>query len=523
MRLNFRIVQSVAAAVLVTGVLVVAAAGPAAADSDGDGGSGHTLVVSNNGHCDDAKYSTISAGVAAAQPGDTVQVCSGTYKEDVLVNKSISLVGENASINATGLQNGIVITSSNVSVSGFMVSGALGEGILAQPAGAASLPFLSSASQALAPITGITISGNTANANDQGGNPVTHQCTAHGLYPGDCGGGVHLNNVADSAVRDNTVTNNDDGVLLTDDSGPNYGNEIVDNYVANNIYECGIVLPSHNQFAVAFTAHPDSTYTTGALTPKSGGVFDNRVADNSVIDNGTVVVPGFGGSGSGVGIFAPQAGTAAYGNEIVDNYITGSGQSGFTIHAHYTGGEYVSGNRVAENRFGTNNIGGDGLDGPGTDPDFVTTAILVFSAVHVDIDLSQNEIQGNQIGIWLSADVSAEGLSSNSISGATTKVYVSLKPVALTGPSIATTHPTATVAALINPNGLPTTYYVEYGPTPGYGSVSPTTSAGSAIGPEGIPVTLAGPLLAGKTYHYQVVAKNSHGTTFGGDQTLTES
>ena len=91
---------------------------------------------------------------------------------------------------------------------------------------------------------------------------------------------------SDSFVTQSVVTNNDDGILLTDDYGPNYGNYIADNYVADNIYECGIVMPSHNPFAVAYTQNPDQTYSTGVLTPASGGVFDNWVYDNEVIDNG---------------------------------------------------------------------------------------------------------------------------------------------------------------------------------------------------------------------------------------------
>ena len=165
---------------------------------------------------------------------------------------------------------------------------------------------------------------------------------------------------------------------------------------------------------------------------------------------------------------------------MIKNYIVGSGQSGVTIHAHYTGGEYVSGNRILENYIGTNNVGGDGLDGPSTNPDFSTTGILMFSAVHVDMVIAGNHIWGNMIGVWLSADVDATGLGSNSISGATTAVYTSLEPVAFTGPALASTAPTATVGVLINPDGLATTYYVEWGTTASYtGGTTPTASAGS--------------------------------------------
>jgi len=532
MRMNPQVTKLVATAGLLFGVVAVAT-GPAAAASRHD--SYTTLFVSNHSSttwsherhhdgCEHASFTSIGAAVAAANPYDTVIVCPGTYAEDVQVTKPLQLMGRHATINATGLANGVVITSSYVGVSGFAVTGALGEGILAQPPGAAALPFLTTAAQALQPISQIGIWNNVVNANNTGGDPVTHQCTAHGLYPGDCGGGIHLNTVSDSFVTQNDVTNNNDGILLTDDAGPNFGNYIADNYVAHNIYECGIVMPSHNSFAVSYVVNPDQlTFTTGALTPASGGVFDNWVYHNDVIDNGSVVVPPFGGSGSGIGIFAPSPGSASYDNTVIKNYIVGSGQSGFTIHAHYTGGEYVSGNRIVSNFIGTNNIGGDGLDGPGTNPDFSTTGILVFSAVHVDIVIAHNHIWGNKLGIWLSADVNAAGLGSNDISGATTPVYTSLVPVALTGPAFASTAPTATVGVLINPNGLSTTYHVQYGTGTGYGKVTTSAGAGSGFSPEVFPVKITGPLTSGVTYHYRIVAKNGAGTTYGSDAMFTET
>src|SRR5258708_2025673 len=57
-------------------------------------------------------YSTISAGVAAANSGDTVRVGQGTYREHVIINKPLSLIGFNAAntiIDASG-DTGNVVT-----------------------------------------------------------------------------------------------------------------------------------------------------------------------------------------------------------------------------------------------------------------------------------------------------------------------------------------------------------------------------------------------------------------------------
>src|SRR5436305_8748343 len=45
-------------------------------------------------------FTTISAAVAAAVAGDTVKVCPATYNEQVTVNKSLTLTGAQAGIDA---------------------------------------------------------------------------------------------------------------------------------------------------------------------------------------------------------------------------------------------------------------------------------------------------------------------------------------------------------------------------------------------------------------------------------------
>src|SRR5690348_764243 len=73
-------------------------------------------------------FAKISDAVAAAKNNDTIQVASGTYAEDVVIGKALSLVGDGRGstvINAKGLANGIYVDGmdhhglSNVVVSGF--------------------------------------------------------------------------------------------------------------------------------------------------------------------------------------------------------------------------------------------------------------------------------------------------------------------------------------------------------------------------------------------------------------------
>ena len=64
-------------------------------------------------------YRTITAAVNASAPGDIIQVAEGTYNEDVMISKSLSLVGQNRHntvIEASGLANGINITATIIPV-----------------------------------------------------------------------------------------------------------------------------------------------------------------------------------------------------------------------------------------------------------------------------------------------------------------------------------------------------------------------------------------------------------------------
>ncbi len=399
-------------AAVTTALWIVGGAASASAD---DGHDSHDrLYVSADGSssdsgrsCHTATFTSINAAVAAAHAGSTVVVCPGTYAEDVVISKPLTLVGQRATIDATGLENAVQVVASHVTVRGLTLENANGEGLLAGIDSFADIGMLPPGSPVL---RDISVDAVRATNNDKGFNG-TEQGGCK--YPGDCGGGIHFNVVTSSEITDSHVVGNADGILLTDDYGPNSHNVVSENYVADNTHECGIVLPSHNPGAVSFD--PQTMAVTGRH-PDVGGVFDNVVTDNVVLRNGTDKAPpqfGGGGSGAGVGIFGSGPGTGAYDNVVRDNYISGSGMAGFTIHAHLPGGEDVNGNKVVDNDFGTNNLGGDGFDGPPGPMDFATTAIAVYSAPTVEMTIRGNHIRDNAIGIWLSTTVTAHGLAAN--------------------------------------------------------------------------------------------------------------
>jgi parallel beta-helix repeat protein len=391
-----------------------------------------TIFVSPSGtplhggfSCATARYSTIQSAVNAAPRGATVVACKGTYAEDVVVSRPLTLLGQAAVIQAVGTTNstclfalggppvsapclaGVTIKSSHVEINGFTVKGAIGEGILATGSPVGS-------------ISDVTITGNRVNGNDTGGSDphtVYPQCQASGGVPGDCGEGVHLMGVARSTVAGNTITANSGGILLTDEFGPTHANLISNNVVSDNVFDCGITLPGHNPGA----------FVNGHLKPSVAGVFNNVIRQNIVDGNGTK------GFGAGIGLFGPAPGTAVYNNTVEQNVVEGNGLGGVTLHAHLPGGQYMSGNRVVGNFFGTNNVAGDQVDTdvPGSNPPgslSATTGVLLYSAATpLTITVAGNLIVKNIDGIWSTNLVTVRGVATNAFI-AVAHPFVSVAP-----------------------------------------------------------------------------------------------
>jgi hypothetical protein len=95
-----------------------------------------------------------------------------------------------------------------------------------------------------------------------------------------------------------------------------------------------------------------------------------------------------------------------------------------------------------------------------------------------------------------------------------------IAPSAATGAADAVTDQSATLSGSVGPNGAPTTYSFEYGPTTAYGSSSPASGAGNGTSTVSAGATVSG-LTPTTTYHYRVVATNAAGVVAGNDRTFT--
>ena len=94
------------------------------------------------------------------------------------------------------------------------------------------------------------------------------------------------------------------------------------------------------------------------------------------------------------------------------------------------------------------------------------------------------------------------------------------KPGVSTGGASKVTITTATLTGKVNPHGAPTTYFFQYGTTTAYGSRTPDAAAGAGTAAVSAAAPIAG-LGPNTKYHYRLVARNSLGTTVGGDRTFT--
>jgi len=84
-------------------------------DFVGEVKSAKTIFVPNN-------YTTIQAAIDNANPGDTIYVWAGTYYENIVVNKTVTLIGngsEDTIIDGGGVGDVMMITADWVNVRGF--------------------------------------------------------------------------------------------------------------------------------------------------------------------------------------------------------------------------------------------------------------------------------------------------------------------------------------------------------------------------------------------------------------------
>ncbi|NIO36164.1 hypothetical protein GTO27_00510, partial [Candidatus Bathyarchaeota archaeon] len=198
--------------------------------------SGRTIYVPDN-------YTTIQAAINAANEGDTVFVSSGMYYENVIANKTVSLVGENSHstiIDGGGVGNVIHVRANNVSI---------------------------------------------------------HRLTIRNSGSEDPFAGIFLDSVIDSNVSFCNVTNNHYGMLLISSSRNSLSRNIVAmNYMGvklwaswnNNTLSQNIITRNYNSGVGLSTQSDYNTLVNNTVSHSWLGIWMIRSSDNVIYHNNFV-------------------------------------------------------------------------------------------------------------------------------------------------------------------------------------------------------------------------------------------
>lgn len=195
-------------------------------------------------------YSTIQEAINEASDGDTVFVRAGTYYEQVIVNKAVSLVGENVSttiVDGGGSGNVFTVNKNNVSITSFTIRN--------------SGTTLGNAGLRLDNVSLCSISGNSVRDNFAG---------------------VWLEESSENLIVANGITANvDDGIVFN----YSHNNTISGNHISLHEYFGIVINWSHNNTIcwnnITQPFGPSHGDGINLWRSSHNSIFQNQVEDNN--------------------------------------------------------------------------------------------------------------------------------------------------------------------------------------------------------------------------------------------------
>ncbi len=231
----------------------------------------NTLVVPDD-------YSSIQEAIDNASEGDTIFVKNGTYLEKIMINQSLSLIGENMEntiIDANKDGTPISLIQSNVTITGFTICN--GSGIHG------GIDFW-------AGVDYCNISGNRI-INNPVGIDVAYSSynIIFGNYLELNGAGIQLGGTRGSnfnKISGNEIINSSTGISIM----YSYTNSISQNMLVNNRRSIHLLYAYYNDFIGNDVL--DSKEITIALTHSNLNLFwFNNFVNNTVMSDGGWIVP----------------------------------------------------------------------------------------------------------------------------------------------------------------------------------------------------------------------------------------
>ena len=255
----------------------------------------------------EADFSSIQAAIDAAEFGDTVYVRSGHYCEHVLINKPVTLLGENKTstvIDGNFTGDVVTVAADNVEISGFTIQN----------------------------------SGKRIGA-------VEHTPEGSPVYESMCG--VYVDGCAGCKISGNVVSNNFAGLYFESCSNI----LISENQIVNNYGDCGILITSSSSVTLSkneITSNNDSVVVKGCSA--------SMISENQIVENGVGIVISVlsrfitvsknnitGNAFHGLN-FVTAYETSVFGNNISSNYygIYFSGSSSNKVYENYMQANYYA-------------------------------------------------------------------------------------------------------------------------------------------------------------------------------------
>jgi len=208
--------------------------------------SSNITKTSENSSLFKKNFGSIQEAINKAEVGSTVYVPAGLYFEQVIVNKTISLVGENASTTIIDGDNSgtvVTITADNVTLANFTVRnsgwGWTRNGIYVYKADNCliknNILVNNCHNIRLNCSKNSRVLGNVVNGDGYGIRLINSlNCTAIGNNVSSCIGGIHLQNATNCIVKKNCLVENSQGIRMY---SPCTYNIITENLVYNNTYD----------------------------------------------------------------------------------------------------------------------------------------------------------------------------------------------------------------------------------------------------------------------------------------------
>ena len=186
-------------------------------------------------------YQNITNGLSHALDGDTVYAYNGTYSERLIIDKSISLIGENrcnTTIDGNKTGNVIVVTANNVNITHFTIRNSL----------------------SVFGYSGIQLQHSTRHNISY--NIITNNYE-----------GVWLDNSNSNTLTDNDISNSSEGIYMVDSNN----NTLVNDKISNN--EFGIVLRNSPDNTVFHSSFMNNTWRA-VSSVSSTNSWDNGIEGN---------------------------------------------------------------------------------------------------------------------------------------------------------------------------------------------------------------------------------------------------